>query len=77
MDKFLGELLGIKSLAFFAGKDKTNAAYFALSLPQLSNDILSVESLILKFAKSKTGVYFEVSGELALSAIPETRFALD
>ncbi|MDE7192395.1 MAG: hypothetical protein K2O14_00360, partial [Oscillospiraceae bacterium] len=46
-------------------------------LPQLSNDILSVESLILKFAKSKTGVYLDVSGELALSANPETRFALD
>jgi len=77
LDKFLGELFGIKSLAFFAGKDKNNAAYFALSLPQLSNDILSVDDLILKFAKGKTGVYFEVSGNLTLCAIPETRFALD
>lgn len=77
MDKFLGELLGIKGLAFFAGKDKNNAAYFALSLPRLSNNILSVEDLILKFAKGKTGVYFEVSGALTLSTVPEMKFALN
>ena len=77
LDKFLGELFGIKSLAFFAGKDKNDAAYFALSLPQLSNNILSVEDMILKFAKGKTGIYFEVSGTLNLSTIPETKFALD
>lgn len=77
LDKFLGELLGVKSLAFFAGKNAENAAYFALSLPQLTNEILSVEDLILKFAKGKTGVCFEVSGTLSLSAIPQTRFALD
>ena len=77
LDKFLRELLGIKSLSFFAGKDKNGAAYFALSLPRLTNNILNVEDLILKFAKGKTGVYFGVSGALTLSAIPETRFALD
>lgn len=77
LDKFLGELLGIKSLAFFAGKDAENAAYFALSLPQLTNEILSVEDLILKFAKGKTDICYEVSGTLSLSAIPQTRFALD
>lgn len=77
LDKFLGELLGIKSLSFFAGKDKNGAAYFALSLPSLANNILNVENMILKFAKGKTGVYFEVSGALTLNAIPETRFALD
>lgn len=77
LDDFFGELLGIKSLAFFAGKDQNDAVYFALSLPRLENNILSVEDLILKFAKGKTGVYFEVSGALILSAIPETRFALN
>lgn len=76
LDKFLGELLGIKQLAFFAGRDKNGSSYFALSLPRLSNNILSVEDLILKFAKSKTGVYFETSGAVALSIIPETKFAL-
>lgn len=77
LDRFLGDLLGIESLAFFAGKDKNNAAYFALSLPKLSNDILSIDNLLLKFARGNSGIYFEVSGELALSALPETRFALD
>lgn len=77
LDKFLGKLLGIKSLAFFAGKDKNDAAYFALSLPRMSNDILSVENLILKFAKGGAGAYFEVSGALTLSAAPNMRFALD
>lgn len=77
LDKFLGELLGIESLAFFAGKDKNDAAYFALSLPELDNDILSVENLILKFARGNSGVYLDASGELSLSALPETRFTLD
>lgn len=77
LDEFLGKLLGIKSLAFFAGKDKNDTAYFALSLPRLSNVILSVEDLILKFAAGKKDTYFEVSGALTLSAVPEMRFALD
>lgn len=77
LDKFLGELLGIESLAFFAGKDKNNEAYFALSLPWLFNDILSVEDLILKFAGGKKDTYFEVSGALVLNALPQMRFVLD
>lgn len=78
LDTFLGELLGINSLAFFAGKDKNDAAYFALSLPRLFNKILSVEDLILKFAEGKKGIiYFKVSGTLTLSTIPKKKFALD
>lgn len=77
MDRFLGKLLGVKSLEFFAGKDAKNLAYLALSLPRLTNEILSIEDLILKFAGEKTGVCFEVSGTLSLSAIPQIRFAFD
>lgn len=77
LDKFLGELLGIKSLAFFAGKDRGGAYYFALSLPRLSNNFLSVEDLILKFTGSSPNYCFEVSGALALNAFSDAKFALD
>lgn len=77
LDRFLGDLLGIRSLAFFAGRDKENVLYCALSLPNLSNDILSVDNLILKFARDDSGVCLKTSGEISLTALPETRFSLN
>lgn len=75
LDRFLGELLGVKRLSFFAGKN-SEKTYLLLSLPEITNNILSVKDLILEVGSGKAGASFRVSGELCLTAVPNMTFAL-
>ena len=76
LDVFLGKLLGVKSLSFFAGNN-SSGAYFVLSLPRQCNDILSVENMLFEFVRSKTGLGLIASGKLSLNAIPQISFGVN
>ncbi len=76
LDIFLGELLGVESISFFAGKSSDNLSYLILSLPELSNNLLSVKNLILKLEAGQKNAVFHVSGELYLSVVPDMTFGL-
>lgn len=76
LDIFFYDLLGVESLSFFAGKGQ-QGAYFVLSVPQISNDIISIQELFLELDTGKTGTSFQASGTFQLMAIPEMSFCVD
>ncbi len=76
LDIFFHALLGIESLSFFAGRGQQDT-YFVLSVPQISNDIISVQELFLKLDTGKSGTSFQASGTFQFMAIPEMSFRVD
>lgn len=76
LDTFFHDLLGVDQLSFFAGK-RQQGIYFVFSVPQISNDIISVQELFLEFVTSSLDKRFNVSGSFQLSAIPEMLFRIN
>ena len=76
LDLFFHELLGIENLSFFAGKGQ-QGAYFVLSVPQISNDIISIQELFLELDTGKADTIFQASGMFQLMAISEMSFCVD
>ncbi|MDE7390457.1 MAG: hypothetical protein K2M82_05915, partial [Lachnospiraceae bacterium] len=75
LDVFLGELLGVESLSFFVGRNADNT-YLILSLPKISNNILSANNLIFEFDSAKKNTALKASGNLILAAVPELTFRI-
>lgn len=76
LDTFLGDLLGIERLSFFAGRSSDGSSYLVLYLPELSNSLLSVRDLMFKLEAGQKDVAFGVSGELVLAVVPDMTFGV-
>lgn len=76
LDTFLGDLLGVERLSFFAGRSSDGSSYLVLYLPELSNSLLSVRDLIFKLEAGQKDAVFNVSGELVLAAVPDMKFGV-
>lgn len=74
LDSFLHDLLGIDSMALFAGKNQSQA-YLALSVPKLQTAALTVEKLYFQI-ESGAGLAFCASGRFRFSAVPEMIFGV-
>lgn len=74
INNFMYQLLGIDRLAFFAGKND-NDAYFALSVPRIQNNVLTVEKLYFQ-AQAGNSTSLNAYGNIRFSVVPELSFGI-